>query len=137
MLWRPCYSPKWLSFRVWREYMYRLIARWPHLENWPHIFISLLKIDALKGNSQATCRSGVKRKHVETTSKMSRTGGSATRLHFSLLSIMFLSYLKCFKYEFLNVQFKIFVRNKVTVTTTWMRTVKEVNFIQCVLDVFS
>ena len=68
---------------------------------------------------------------------MSRTGGSATRLHFLLLSIMFLSYLKCFKYEFLNVQFKIFVRNKVTVTTTWMRTVKEVNFIHCVLDIFS
>jgi len=49
-----------------------------------------LKTDALKGNSQATCRSGVKRKYVETTSKMSRTGGSATRLYFSLLSIMFL-----------------------------------------------
>ena len=50
---------------------------------------------------------------------------------------MFLSYLKCFNYEFLNVQFKIFVRNKVTVMTTWMRTVKEVNFIHGVLDAFS
>jgi len=96
-----------------------------------------LKTDALKGNSQATCRSGVKRKHVETTSKMSRAGDSATRLHFSLLSIIFLSYLKFFKYELLNVQFKIFVRNKVTVMTTWMKTVKEVNFIHGVLDAFS
>ena len=96
-----------------------------------------MKIDATKGNSQATCRSGVKRKHVETTSKMSRAGGSATSLHFFLLSIIFLSFLKCFKYEFLNVQFKIFVRNKVTVTTTWMKTVKEINFIHGVLDALS
>ena len=35
------------------------------------------------------------------------------------------------------MQFKIFVRSKVTVTTTWMRTVKEVNFIHGVLDAFS
>ena len=61
-----------------------------------------MKIDATKGNSQATCRSGVKRKHVETTSKISRAGGSATSLHFFLLSIIFLSFLKCFKYEFLS-----------------------------------